>query len=275
MIASHSVHLTGSNSSDNVINAAWDVGLGVHALIWVSYLFIRQPCFISGVRFTDISSTRQFDSPSNNKWQTRRDSLLSTLHSNPKAKFVTRAVQFGSQPLTYHALSAKDLVAQVKSAQKNLSSLQIPVTVSETANGYQTNDGAQSVLDAIDFVDLTMLPYNNASATTAEESWPFIENDLKWIIARVKGKKVILSENGWPQVAPGSIGPAPPHAVASLQQMEAYFNLLDFVCSGLKGYPGGGVGWFAHVYSIYQDLSYGILDQNGKTRFNFNPVASC
>ena len=219
--------------------------------------------------------------------------MFSTLHSNPKAKFVTRAVQFGSQPLTYHALSAQDLAAQVKAAQQNLSSLQIPVTVSETANGYQTNDGvqsvpvtatvsspvggtqAQSVLDAIDFVDLAMLPYNNASATTAEQSWPFIENDLKWIIARVKGKKIILSENGWPQVAPGSTGPAPPHAVASLQQMEAYFNLLEFVCPGLKGYPGGGVGWFSHVYSISQDLSYGILDQNGKTRFNFNPVTSC
>lgn len=68
---------------------------------------------------------------------TRRDNLLSILHSNAKAKFVTRVVQFGSEPLYDNVLSTSALAAQVTQAKANLSSLQIPVTVSEMAYGYQ------------------------------------------------------------------------------------------------------------------------------------------
>ncbi len=50
---------------------------------------------------------------------------------------MTRAVQFGSEPLYDNVLSAGDLTTQVKDAQANLSSLHIPVTISEMAYGYQ------------------------------------------------------------------------------------------------------------------------------------------
>ncbi len=68
---------------------------------------------------------------------TRRDTLLGTLHSNPKAQFVTRAVQFGSEPLFDSVLSPIDLAAQITAAETNLSSLSIPVIISELAYGYQ------------------------------------------------------------------------------------------------------------------------------------------
>ena len=207
-------------------------------------------------------------------WMTRRDSLFSTLHSNPKAKFVTRAVQFGSEPLFDHVLSADDLATQVKSAQQNLSDLSIPVTVSDMAYGYQSNDGAQSVLDAIDFVDLHMLPYFSTTATTASDSWGFIQNDLDWITTRVNGKKIILSENGWPAMESGSTVSSSPTAVADLQQSQDYFDLLDSNCQQLKSNPGGGVAWFAHLYSVDQDPSYGVLS-NGEPQFSFSPKTSC
>ena len=50
---------------------------------------------------------------------------------------MTRAVQFGSEPLYDNVLSAGDLTTQVKDAQANLSSIHIPVTISEMAYGYQ------------------------------------------------------------------------------------------------------------------------------------------
>jgi exo-beta-1,3-glucanase (GH17 family) len=202
--------------------------------------------------------------------------LITSIQQNPKAKFVTRAVQFFAQPLTYRMLSAKDLAGQVKLAQKFLAPLGIPVTVSELAYGYQTNDDAQLVLDTIDFVDLAMLPYFNASATTAYKSWVFIQNDLTWITDRVKGKKIILSENSWPHEEPIAppIPPATTNAVASWEQMEDYFSLLDFFCTVLKQNAGGGVGWFAHVYSTDQDASYGILVDE-VPQFSFNPLTSC
>lgn len=96
----------------------------------------------------------------------RRDALISTLHSNPKAQFVTRVVQFGSEPLFDQVLSPAQLTAQVYSAKERLSDIGIPVTVSELAYGYQRNGGAQDVLDAIDSINIHMLPFFAANATT-------------------------------------------------------------------------------------------------------------
>ena len=104
------------------------------------------------------------------QWVARRDSLFRTLHSNPKAVFVTRVVQFGSEPLYDQVLSPDDLTVQVLSAKKNLSSLDIPVTVSELAYGYQESGGAQNVLDAIDSINIHMLPFFSPKASTGKAS---------------------------------------------------------------------------------------------------------
>ena len=96
----------------------------------------------------------------------RRDALISTLHSNPKAQFVTRVVQFGSEPLFDQVLSPAQLTAQVYAAKERLSDIGIPVTVSELAYGYQRNGGAQDVLDAIDSINIHMLPFFADNATT-------------------------------------------------------------------------------------------------------------
>lgn len=110
----------------------------------------------------------QFGFDGDDKWQDRRDSLLDTLHSNPKAKFVTRGVQFGSEPLFDHVLTAYDLTSQVKSAQNNLAPLGIQVTVSELAYGYQETDNSHLVLDAIDYINIHMLPFFSQKATKGE-----------------------------------------------------------------------------------------------------------
>lgn len=78
----------------------------------------------------------QFGFDGDDLWKGRRDTLLGTLHSNPKAKFVTRVLQFGSEPLFDWVLDPEDLAAQVLAAKKNLSSLHIPVTVSDMAYSY-------------------------------------------------------------------------------------------------------------------------------------------
>jgi len=82
------------------------------------------------------------------------------------APFVTRVVQFGSEPLFDNVLSHQDLTTQVKNAQAELKSLGIPVTVSELAYGYQERGGAQDVLDAIDSINIHMLPFFSQNAST-------------------------------------------------------------------------------------------------------------
>ena len=76
----------------------------------------------------------------------RRDVLLAALHSNPRAKFVTRVLQFGSEPLFDDVLPVDELTAQVEMAKANLSDVHIPVTVSELAFGYQVRHCACEVL---------------------------------------------------------------------------------------------------------------------------------
>ena len=79
---------------------------------------------------------------------------------------MTRVVQFGTEPLFDDVLSPEALTTQVLAAKKNLSSLNIPVTVSELAYGYQERGGAQDVLDAIDSINIHMLPFFSQQAST-------------------------------------------------------------------------------------------------------------
>ncbi len=111
-------------------------------------------------------SSPQFGFDGSDIWMTRRETLLAALHANPKAKFVTRVLQFGSEPLFDNVLPHETLAQQVLAAKENLSSLHIPVTVSELAYGYQERDGAQDVLDAIDSINIHMLPFFSQQAST-------------------------------------------------------------------------------------------------------------
>jgi hypothetical protein len=147
----------------------------------------------------------------------RRDSLFSTLHSNPLGKYVTRVVQFGSEPLYDNVLPHDQLAQQVLEAKAILSDLGIPVTVSELAYGYQERGGAQDVLDAIDSINIHMLPFFAQTASTGksppqseryslrepppithtcigDQAWPLVLNDLNWFIANGNGKKMYFDE---------------------------------------------------------------------------------
>ncbi|KAF9475442.1 hypothetical protein BDN70DRAFT_883703 [Pholiota conissans] len=237
---------------DDIVNAAWQAGIGVHALIWFGW-----------------------EDP--NIWKTRRDTLLASLHSNPKAKFVTRALQFGSEPLYDYALSASDLTKQINKAKANLSSLQIPVTVSEMPYGYQerAGDGSQNVLNAIDIIDAHVLPFFSTEATFGSKSWSIVKEYINYFIDNGNGKKIYLSQNGWPSTTYPGVEPNSPSAVADVKNEQDYFKLLDHNCAYFKTAGGGGIGWFAHIYSDNQEPGYGIYGTNGKLKFPFSPQISC
>jgi hypothetical protein len=153
--------------SNDIVTAAWANTLGIHALIWV---------------FTPHSKSRV--SPQNqliyllaqcgfdncNNLTTQFNTLSSILHTNPKAKFVTRLVQMGSEPLFDDVITPQALTAAVNSAKQNLSDIGVQVTVSEMAYGYQARNssGSQAVLDAVDVLNIHMLPFFAADATTGE-----------------------------------------------------------------------------------------------------------
>jgi len=235
---------------NDVVEAAWDSGIGVHALIWF------------GFDGSDI-------------WKTRRDALFLALRSNPKAPFVTRAVQFGSEPLFDNVLSPAQLAQQMSAAKSTLSNLHIPVTVSDMVYGFQERGGAADVLAAADFINIHTLPFFSPQASTGGKAWPLVLSDIQWTISHGHGKKIYLDENGWPSVASQGVEPNTPNAVASVQSEHDYFAMLDSHCDDLKTLGGRGIGWFAHLYSESQGPGYGVLDDSGKPKFSFKPRTSC
>ncbi|KAK2464527.1 hypothetical protein APHAL10511_003506 [Amanita phalloides] len=235
---------------DDIVEAAWVNSLGVHALIWFGF-------------------------NGDDTWMWRRDTLFGVLHSNPKAKFVTRVVQFGSEPLYDDVISARHLTEQVYAAKANLSSLGIPVTVSELVYGYQERGGAHDVLKAQDSISVHVLPFFSSDASTADDSWDIVLSSLNWMVDHGNGKKIYFDENGWPSATHQGIQPNTPNAVADVSNEHDYFTLLDRHCGELKEVAGGGVGWFAHIYSDDQGPGYGIYDSSGKMKFGFNARTEC
>jgi exo-beta-1,3-glucanase (GH17 family) len=232
---------------DDIVEAAWENTLGVHALIWFG--------FTGG-----------------NAWETRRDTLFATLKSNPKAKFVTKVVQFGSEPLFDSVLSPSALAAQVTAAKKTLAPLGIPVTVSELAYGYQEHGGAQDVLNAIDSVNAHILPFFSTKATSGSDAWPLVTADLTWYQTHAKGKKIWMDENGWPSEQYPGVQANSKKAVANVNSEAEYFNLLDSKCSWFKQ---ENIAWFMHIYSDDQEPGYGLYSTGGSKKFKFAPKISC
>jgi len=139
---------------------------------------------------------------------------------------VTRVVQFGSEPLFDDVLPHGQLTEQVRSAKAKLSPLGIQSlyqswlmgkiphprsTYRYTLYRYQERGGAQDVLDAIDSINIHMLPFFSSQASigsllyfrpadvyaiaTANKSWPLVLNDLQFFIRNGNGKKMYLDES--------------------------------------------------------------------------------
>ena len=220
-------------------------------------------------------------------------------------------LQFGSEPLFDWVLTPNQLATQILAAKKNLSSLGIPVTISELAYGYQEHDNAPMVMDAIDLVDIHMLPFFAQDASTcactlsrsfsgawtdvtcvADRAWPIVQRDLNWFIAHGQGKKMYFSQvclspffsldsysfvyqNGWPSTTYPGVEPNSPDAVADIPNEQGYYALLDAHCQDFKTAPNGGVGWFWHIYSDNQEPGYGLYTTRGQLKFPFAPKTHC
>lgn len=68
------------------------------------------------------------------------------------------------------------------------------MTVSELASAYQNHDGSQYVLDAIDSINIHMLPFFSTKASTGKKAWPLVEDTLHFFIKNGAGKKMYLDE---------------------------------------------------------------------------------
>ena len=121
---------------------------------------------------TDCDSARyRFGWEDPNIWKKRRDLLIKTIKTNPKAPYVYRNIAVGSEPLYDWALDPNELANQVygvraslaqfgiqtselvKSSASSSADLLFSTAISEMPYGYQIHNGAQQVLDSLDFVE--------------------------------------------------------------------------------------------------------------------------
>lgn len=240
---------------DDLVTAAWENSMGLHMLLWF------------GFDGTD-------------EWIGRKISMLETLKTNPAAPYVVRAVVVGSEPLYDWVLTPDGLAEQIYDFREQLApwtkqgDTGMQVTLSDIAYGFQLHNDAPQVFAAVDVSEANVLPFLDPSASTAKKALSLLKRDYKYFADRNGGKKVYYTQTGWP--SNDSVWkPNSKDAVASIAQERDYFNLLDEQCSWMKQQNGGGIGWFAHIWSDATLPGWGVLDNQGKLKFDFEPRTEC
>ncbi|MBW0523056.1 hypothetical protein O181_062771 [Austropuccinia psidii MF-1] len=232
--------------NDDVIEAAAVAGIGIYALIWFGF-------------------------DNDDKWKGRKDRLLQAIKANRKAPYVIRAVTCGSEPIFDGVLPISGLVEQLHDLKKQLSPLGIKVTLSEMPSAFQSNNNTPEIFSAVDFLSLHSFAFFDQDATTADNASPIVKRDVEYGLQYGKGKKVVLTQTGWPSNA-DVWKPNSPKAVATIQQESAYFEMLDSLCDYFKSKK---ISWFSHIYNDTTLPGWGILDGNGTEKFQFNPRIQC
>lgn len=242
--------------TDQMIDTAWEAGVGVYPLIWFGY-------------------------DGDDKWKTRRSNIVKAIKNNAKGPYVVRGVVVGSEPIFDGVLPPDGLAAQITSIQKELSpwtmrgDVGMQVTVSEMPYAYSVHGNAPSVFQAEDVIHANILPFFDRSATTATASIKQVQDGIKYLKQYGRGKKIIVAQTGWPSnqnVWKANSG----KAVASKSEQQAYFKMLDDnACGVLLDAPKGGVAWFSHVYTDYSLSGWGLLTSSFQSKFPFHPRTSC
>lgn len=242
--------------TNQMINAAWDAGVGVYPLVWFGF-------------------------DGGDQWKQRRDNIVNAIKSNPKGPYVVRGVVLGSEPLFDNVLPGDSMAKQIKSVSESLKPYtgskptDMQVTLSEMPYAFSVNSAAKSIFSALDIIQANVLPFFDQAASTASKADTNVKWNLDFLKKHGNGKKILFTQTGWPSnkdVWPGNN----PNVVASVKQEKAYFDMLDQnACGFMKDAPQGGVGWFAHIWSDNDMPGWGILDYSGNPKFSFKPKTSC
>lgn len=196
--------------TDDLLNAANDAGIFIIPLIWT--------LTFEGQTFS-------------NTIQPRIDAITTAVINNSQQVI---AVALGDEPLYDNDFgSPQGMADAINTLKGNFSNagLDIPVSISDMAYGWQQAGDTSMVADAVDFFMINNFPYfsGNAGEGGDSSSWSNFISDMNYFQGIANGKTLMVTQTGWPSDE-SEFTPNSANVVASVQSEQDYWNLLDGHC---------------------------------------------
>ncbi|KAJ7746294.1 glycoside hydrolase [Mycena metata] len=205
------------------------------------------------------------------------------------------AVAVGDEPLfDDDAGSPDDLAYYINNMRSNFTAagLDIPISISELAFGWQVSGNITALSDSVDFFMINEFPYfaQNAQAGGSNSSWQNLLTDLEYFETLANGRPLLITQvsfrlgnhvvcpselnhfqTGWPSNE-DEFAPNSPAVVASVASEEAYWNLLDRHCEDY--FKPKNIGWMWRAYSDTIE-GWGVIELNGTDKWPWSARLHC
>ncbi|KAJ3934416.1 MAG: glycoside hydrolase [Lentinula lateritia] len=204
----------------------------------------------------------------------RIEAVTQAVINNPKPVL---AIAIGDEPLyDDDAGSPAALASYINQVRHNLSiaGLDIPLSISDLAYGWQSSGSITPVADAVDFFMVNNFPYFAFDATTggnASSSWNDFIQDIEYFQSIANGRPILVTQTGWP-TNEDEFAPNSPDIVASVPSSEGYWNLLDSFCQDY--FKSMNIGWMWRSWEDDID-GWGVKYLNGSDKWHWNARTEC
>ncbi|KZP00818.1 glycoside hydrolase family 17 protein [Calocera viscosa TUFC12733] len=186
------------------------------------------------------------------------------------------AVALGDEPLYDNDAGSADALAayilQMKASFQE-AGLDIPVSISDMAYGWQISGNITSVQDAVDFFMINNFPYFDGNAVWGGDnnSWASFLSSIDYFQSLANGRPLLVTQTGWPSNT-NTFAPNSADVIATVPSEEAFFKLLDSHCEDY--FKQANIGWMWRNWDDAID-GWGALYDNGTEKWPIQARLDC
>ncbi|KZT61343.1 glycoside hydrolase family 17 protein [Calocera cornea HHB12733] len=245
---------------DTIIQAAELAGIYIIPLVWTL------PIHYAGQNYTAVDTFAIKSVP-------RIYALTEAVIRNPGPVL---AVALGDEPLYDDDAGSPEALASYILGMKasfQAAGLDIPVSISDMAIGWQQSGNITSVQNAVDFFMINNLVYyNNNSVWGGDQvTWANFLDVMSYFDELAQGRPILVTQTGWPSNE--NTWPSNSTDVqANVPSEAAYWNLLDYHCEDY--FKANNIGWMWRSWSDNID-GWGALYVNGTAKFPVEARLTC
>ncbi|KAJ7433689.1 glycoside hydrolase [Mycena galericulata] len=253
---------TGADASyyDDIIFAAETAGIFIIPLAWTLPIHVINQNYTANDTFLIKSVPR----------------ILAVTEAVIRNPGPVLAVAVGDEPLYDDDAGSPDALAYyINNMRSNFTAagLDIPISISELAYGWQISGNITTISDAVDFFMINEFPYfaQNAQAGGSASTWENFLTDLEYFETLADGRPLLITQTGWPSNE-DEFGPNSAAVVASVASEEAYWDLLDGHCEDY--FKAKNIGWMWRAYSDTIE-GWGVIESNGTDKWRWKAHLTC